>query len=145
MKQNIFNKWGKTLSTAVVILHSHINTQESNLPTWKGICCRWLWKRQLIPFHYSFKQTLLTKNATHLLFSFSIFFNLFLSTSSWAWRRVFSCLKRLFWDSVEDIWILLERSSSVAARSLSAAAARSVWDSPNIRKTYNLTFLIKHL
>lgn len=83
---------------------------------------------------------------THLLFSFSIFFNLFLSTSSWAWRRVFSCLKRLFWDSQEDIWILLARSSSVAARSLSAAAARRVWDSPNSKKQHGIEpFLNKHL
>lgn len=92
------------------------------------------------------KRNAVNKQWTHLLFSFSIFFNLFLSTSSWAWRRVFSCLKRLFWDSEEDIWILLARSSSVAARSLSAAAARRVWDSPNSKKkTWNLTFLIKHL
>lgn len=40
----------------------------------------------------------------------------------------------MFCDSAEDSWTLLERSSSVAARSLSVCAARAVWDSPSGRK-----------
>lgn len=71
------------------------------------------------------------KKRAHLLFSSSSFLSLFLSDSSWAWHLLFSCLKREFCDSREDIWILLARSSSVAARSLSTADASKVWDSPD--------------
>lgn len=83
------------------------------------------------------------KNHAHRLFSSSNFLSLFFSDSSWAWNLLFSCLKREFWDSTEDIWVLLARSSSVAARSLSTAAASKVWDSPDCgieRKPH-----IKHL
>lgn len=81
------------------------------------------WELQRMPHKY-----------THLLFSSSSFLSLFFSDSSWAWSLLFSCRKRAFCDSTEDIWILLARSSSVAARSLSTAAANKVCDSPDYER-----------
>lgn len=81
----------------------------------------------------------ITHKYTHRLFSSSSFLNLFFSDSSWACSLLFSCRSNAFCDSTEDIWILLARSSSVAARSLSTAAANKVCDSPGYRGRRNQT------